>query len=135
MTATIATSGFGTLLQLSDGGGTPVYTSIAEQVQITGPGLSRNWIDATHMESADQAKEFVAGLIDIGDVTVDCNLLPANTTQSGLVTKLQATAASTKFDWRIVWPDFGASSFTGTVDTSTDTWTTLAHGWNTAQPV
>lgn len=135
MTATIATSGFGTLLQLSDGASPAVFTSLAEISNLTGPNLSRNWIDATHMESADTAKEFIAGLIDIGEVTCDCNFLPGNATQRDKTTKLIAAASSATATYRVVWPDFGATSLTGSVDTGSDVWTTSTHGWNTAQPI
>ena len=135
MTATAATPGFGTTLQLSNGAGTPVFTSISEIANLTGPGSSRNWIDVTHLLSDDQAKEYVAGLVDLGDLTADCNFLPGDSTQQGLRTKLEAAPASTKFTWRIVWPNFGKTALTGTVDSSTDIWSTSTHGWNTAQPI
>lgn len=135
MTATAAKSGFGTLLQLSDGASPAVFTSLAEIFGITPPSLTRNMIDATHMETADAVKEYVAGLIDVGEITCDCNFLPENATQVDKLTKLLAAAASTKFTYRIVWPNFGATALTGTVDTGTDVWTTTTHGWNTAQPI
>lgn len=133
---TNAVSGFGTLLQLSDGAVPPatIYTSIAEIAGLTGPGVTRNAIDATHMESPGESKEFIAGFIDSGEGTLDVNFLPNDATQSDLLTNLFASPTNILRGYRIVWPDLGATTLTGTVAGSV--WTTsAAHGWLTGQPI
>ncbi|MFJ4987893.1 phage tail tube protein [Streptomyces sp. NPDC088732] len=69
--------GFGTLLKRGDGGGVEAFTAIANATGISGPGLSRETIDVTAHDSPDQYMEFVGGLKDGGEVTLDVNYNPA----------------------------------------------------------
>lgn len=130
-----AVHAYGTILQLSDGGGTPVYTSIAEIRSIGDMGFERDMIEVTHMESPQKFKEFIAAMIDGLMVTLELNYLPAHATHQDMLTNLrQQTLANIFRNYRVVFPDFGATSYTATV--SSGTWTAgSAHGWNTAQPV
>lgn len=131
MSATAAQSGYFTTLQLSDGGGTPVFTTIAEISSISGPNLSRSIVDATHMQSDDGAKEFIGGLIDGTTFTCELNFVPTDATQADLLTQI-AAAAPVARTYRIVLPNqAGAKTFTA----STTTFSATAHGFNTAQPV
>lgn len=50
---------------------------IGELTNIGGPSITVNPIDVTSHDSADAYNEFVAGLIDGGDVTLDGNLVSA----------------------------------------------------------
>lgn len=108
MAATTAVSGFGTLLKLKSGTST---TTIAEVQSVTGPGLSRDTYDVTHMESPSGYREFVGGLVDGGEVSIDLNFLPPNSTQ----TTLRGLITSTAQTWNLVFPD-----------ASTTTWTMVA---------
>jgi predicted secreted protein len=75
MAASSAISSQGTLLQVSDGGGTPVWTSIAELKSISGPEVNREVIDVTHLASDDGAREKIAGNIVIRPVQCEGNLI------------------------------------------------------------
>ena len=68
--------GFGTLLKRGDGADPEVFTAIGDPTGISGPGLSRETIDVTSHGSPDQWMEFVGGLKDGGEVSVDINLQP-----------------------------------------------------------
>ena len=107
-----ATSGFGALFQIADSGGS-VYTTVAEVVTIGGPNLSLDMIEVTHHESSGQYKEFVAGLLDAGEITLGLNHLPANATQSnaadGLVKLLDSRV---KRNMKIIFPDSGTTTWT-----------------------
>ena len=107
-----ATSGFGTLFQIADSGGT-VYTSVAEVVTVGGPNLTLDMLEVTHHASPGGYKEFVAGLLDAGEVTLGLNHLPANATQSnatdGLVKLLDSKA---KRNMKIIFPDSGSTTWT-----------------------
>jgi predicted secreted protein len=70
--------GFGTQLKRGDGGSPETFTAIADPTGISGPGLSRNTIDVTSHGSPDQWMEFLGGLKDGGEVSVDINYDPAN---------------------------------------------------------
>ncbi|MEU1194921.1 phage tail tube protein [Streptomyces sp. NPDC005813] len=69
---------FGTQLKRGDGA-TPseVFTAIAEATGISGPGLSRETLDVTSHGSPDGWMEFIGGLKDGGEVSVDINYQPA----------------------------------------------------------
>lgn len=55
------------------------YTQLAEVTNITWPGYKRDAIDVTYMDSADQFREFIPGLMDAGEATVEINWVPSNT--------------------------------------------------------
>ncbi|MDX3235651.1 phage tail tube protein [Streptomyces sp. ME03-5709C] len=69
--------GFGTQLKRGDGGGPEAFTAIANATGISGPGLSRETIDVTAHDSPDQWMEFVGGLKDGGEVSLDVNYDPS----------------------------------------------------------
>lgn len=55
------------------------YTQVAEVTNITWPGYKRDAIDVTYMDSASSFREYIAGLIDGGEVTVEMNWVPSAT--------------------------------------------------------
>lgn len=60
-------------------GGSPTETFAdfgAEITSITPPAYTREAIDATHMASPDEYKEYIAGLMDAGEVSMDLNYIP-----------------------------------------------------------
>lgn len=76
---TDAAIGYGTLLKVGDGGSpTEVFTTLdAEVTSITPFGYTREAIDATHMQSPDSFKEYIAGLMDAGEVSVEMSFIPS----------------------------------------------------------
>ena len=50
---------------------------IAELTSITGPSMAVDPIDVTSHDSADKYRQFVAGLKDAGEITVEGNLISA----------------------------------------------------------
>lgn len=77
------------------------YTVIAEVQDISGPSLSLDTVDATHMTSPNGYRQFIAGLKDAGEVSFDVNFLPADTSQQGVTTALEG---GTALEWRLDWP-------------------------------
>lgn len=114
MSATAGTSGFGTLLKRGSGATVETFTTVAEVKNISGPALSMETIDATHMESPSGYREWLPSFKDGGEVTFDLNFLPATAAQTGLTTDF---AARTKRNWQVVWPDTATTtwSFSGFV--------------------
>ena len=70
MTASLATSGYGTVLNR-------IATPIAEVQSITGPGIALGTAEATHLSSPDAWREYIATLLEGGEVSFDLNFLPA----------------------------------------------------------
>lgn len=108
MSQTQGTSGFGTLLQIGDGGGTEVFTSIAEVKSITGPNLSLETIDATHMTSPSGHREVLPSFKNSGEVGFDVNFLPGVGTQQSLFTDW---TNRTLRNFKLVFPDAGSTSW------------------------
>ena len=112
MAATVGDSGFGTLLKAGDGASSESFTAIAEVKSITGPSLSMETIDATHMESPSNYREILPSFLNAGEVTLEVNFLPATTAQTVVTTDF---AARTKRNFQLVFPDTGTTtwSFSG----------------------
>jgi predicted secreted protein len=68
-----AVLGYQTLLQRGDGGSPEGFTTIAEVLDISGPSSSVDTIEVTNMDSPNNYKEYIAGLLDGGEVSFDCN--------------------------------------------------------------
>lgn len=104
MAETEAQIGYGTLLEYSDGGSPETFTALAEVTDITGPGMSRELPDATHMKSPGGWREFLGGLKDAGEITVECNHLPNNETHGAESGVLSLFASGERRAWRIKFP-------------------------------
>jgi predicted secreted protein len=107
----MATAGFGTLLKIGDGGGTEVFTTIAEVSNISGPGLSLDTTDVTTHSSSGAWKEKVATLLDGGDVTFDIFFAPTGATHSQTSGLLKDMKNRTKRNFKLVFPNAGATEW------------------------
>jgi len=74
MTATAAVIGYGTSFSIYGGS---TYTAVAEVTNITWPGYTRDAVDATNMASPNEFREFIPGLMDAGEVTIEMNFIPS----------------------------------------------------------
>lgn len=63
--------GFGTQFKRGDGGGVEVFTPLADVTNVSGPGLSRETIDVTSHGSPDAWMQFIGGLKDGGEVSLE----------------------------------------------------------------
>lgn len=109
MAATQGTSGFGTLLKIGNGGSpTETFAALAEVKNISGPNMSLETIDATHMESPSGYREILPSFKSAGEVSVDVNFLPGNSQHQGLTTDF---TNRTLRNWQIVWPDTGSTTW------------------------
>ncbi len=68
-------AGYGTVLNIG-------IVPVAELTNISGPGISVDTIDVTTHDSANAFREFVAGLVDGGEISMEGNLI--DTGQSDL---------------------------------------------------
>lgn len=108
--ATSTSIGYGTTFAVGDGGGPEVFTDLAEVTNVTGPAVTRETVDATHMGSPNRYREFIAGLIDGGEVTVDMNYVPGGATEILLNACLEQVAAR---NYRITAPNTEVLAFSG----------------------
>lgn len=73
---TVAAIGYGSKFAIYTAGN---YVDVAEVTNITWPGYSRDAVDATHMQSPDTFREYIAGLMDAGEVSIEINFVPSAT--------------------------------------------------------
>jgi len=100
-----ATAALGTLLKLGDGGGPETFTTIAEITNIGGPSLAQDPIEVTSHSSTSGWKEFVGGLKDGGEVSLEMNFLPANATQAYGTGVLDDLYNGVLRNFQLVFPD------------------------------
>lgn len=72
----------GTVLKMGDGASPEVFTAIAQIGDVDGPNSKRETVDTTHHGSA--SKEFVATILDAGEVKFSINYDPAEATHKNL---------------------------------------------------
>lgn len=92
----------GTALVWSNDG---TWTKIAEVLSITGPGLTNEPIDITHLGCT--AREFIGGLPDYATIAFDLNFMPDETTHDAFV---DAVRDGSTMSLGMRWSDFGVSS-------------------------
>ena len=88
MAASGAVSGYGITFKKAS-------TVIAEVVRISGVGINRETIEATHLSSDNEWKEFIFGLLEGTDVSIELNFLPTNATQKAIITDIVAGTSAT----------------------------------------
>lgn len=107
---TEARIGWGGEVHLSSDNTEANLTELSEVVECTFPQDETDEVDATHLKSPGRRREFIAGMIDGGEVTVTLNYVP------GGATDLLLTAAKTTGDTRKVKFVIPDESGTGTAD-------------------
>jgi len=110
--ASAATSGIGTLLKLGDGAGPEVFTTIAEVLDISGPGLTSDLVDITNMSSAGSWEESLPTILRSGEVTFAVNFLPVNVTHSQSAGLILDFKNRTKRNFQLVFTDSGNTTWT-----------------------
>ena len=102
----------GTLLQLSDGGGPPTFTTLANVRNISGPSLAQDPVEVSCHESASFYREFVSGFKDAGEVSAELLFDPADATQSEATDGLlDIYGLGDTREYRIVWPNTAGSEW------------------------
>lgn len=74
MAASGAQAGYGTKFAIKIDN---TYTLAGEVTSVTPPGVSRETIDVTHLNSDEQTKEFIGSLIEGGEASVTINYIPS----------------------------------------------------------
>lgn len=99
-----ATSSFGTLLKIGNGGTSETFSTIAEVKDIKGPALKLNTAEVSNHSSTDGWKEHIGTLLEGGEITCDINWLPADATHSFGAGLVKDMVGRTKRNFQIVFP-------------------------------
>lgn len=78
----------GVTISRGDGGGTEIFNAMKEVISMSGLGLLNPLVEVTSFDST--VREYIAGLADGTEVTLEANYLPADTEQQGLITDVDA---------------------------------------------
>lgn len=100
-----AVRAYGTLLQREDGA---TFTTIAELTDISGPSLEADELDVTSHDSPNGYREYIQGLKDAGEVSIEGNFLPGNATQETLLADYESGDV---VNYQIVFPDAGSTTW------------------------
>jgi predicted secreted protein len=98
-----AIAGVGTIIQKWDGAS--AWDRIAEVTNISGPGMSREMIDVTSLDSTSGYREFIAGFRDAGTIVLSMNF-----TRAGLDMFLTDFESNDVQNYEIVLPDTDKTS-------------------------
>lgn len=82
---TDAIIGYGTKVAVETAPASGVYTELGEVTNVTPPNESVDQIDATHMQSPGRTREFIQGLIDPGECSIEFNHIPGSATDDFLI--------------------------------------------------
>lgn len=107
---TTPVAAFGTFLKIGDGGGTEVFTTIAMVLDIDGPSMSAEVIEATSHSSPGAWREFIPSFLDGGEVSFDVNWIPTAATHNASTGLTRDFKNRTKRNFQIVFPDGGAGT-------------------------
>ena len=67
--------------QIEDIASPPVLQSVEEVISVSGLGKSNELVEATNFDSPQGTREFIAGLSDGAEFTVEANYIPGATVQ------------------------------------------------------
>lgn len=100
-----AISGVGASFKREDDTSSGVFTAIAEINSITGPGMTRDFIDVTSLDSTGGYREFIAGFRDGGTVSLNMNF-----TVDGFEQMRLDFVSDDSINYQIVLPDTGETT-------------------------
>lgn len=87
----------GVTISRGDNASPQVYNAIPEVNSLSGLGKTNPLVDVSSFDSA--AREYIAGLADGTEITMECNYLPGNTVQDSIISDVNS---GTNFPMRIV---------------------------------
>jgi predicted secreted protein len=92
--------GWNTAFSLDDASGT--LTAIAEVISVTPPNPQTADVEVTHFKSANRRREYIAGLIEDGEGTIEINFVPGSA--SDVILRAAVNDGAVR-SYRIVVPD------------------------------
>lgn len=108
---TSAEIGYGTLFQTGDDSSPETWTTLAEVTAITPPSMARDSIDASHEQSPEAWREFIAGMKDGGEVQIEMNFIAASNAVT-MAAEFDLAASAASKNRRILFPDGSNWEFT-----------------------
>lgn len=135
MSETLASIGFGVLFKVRTATGPDVYTTLGQQTAVKPYGVSVDSVDATHEESDDAWREFIAGLKDGGESTSELIYVPGGATEADIFEMLGTTQHCRVSFPNGAYVDFRAHISGAEPDTPIDDKMTFAITWKVSGKV
>ncbi len=104
-----AAMGAGAAFGIGDGASSESFSDLSEVLSISPPSQSTDIIDVTHLKSTNRLREFIAGFIDPGDVSLELNHVPGSAADTA-IQALEGLSTTTNF--RVTFPDGTSGSVT-----------------------
>jgi len=111
--STSARIGYATLFKSGNGASPEVFTTLAEVTAITPPAMARDTVDATHNESPGAWREFIAGLKDGGEISLELNFIPGGPAALSITAEMDLDGSLAAKNRQILFPDGSYFSFSG----------------------
>jgi len=92
--------------------GPAAFVRLAGVTSITPPSESSDVIDVTDMDSTDGVREFILGLTDPGECSIELNFVPSNATDELIRAVRGRRTAETM---KIVYPNSAVWTFSGLI--------------------
>lgn len=108
MPASLATSGYGTILYRERPGSPGTFDVVEEIFNLGGPSESLETIDCSHLTSPGARREFIASLLDSGEMTFEANFLPQAAIQAACRGDL---SNRTLRKWRVAYTDEATTTY------------------------
>jgi predicted secreted protein len=96
---TAAKIGFGGSFQTGNAASPEVFTALGSVMSISGPSIAKDSIDATSFDSPSAWREFIMGLKDPGEISLELQITPAAMTT--LLSQMNLTVVR---NYRVVYP-------------------------------
>ncbi|MBL3580648.1 phage tail tube protein [Rhodovulum visakhapatnamense] len=95
---------------IHDGEDPGTFEELAEVNEVTPPNQQADDIDVTHQKSPNKTREYIAGMIEPGEMTLSLNWIPGGSTDM-TIQALKVSGARRQM--RITWPNGITWTFTG----------------------
>lgn len=100
-----AISGVGTEFKRGDGASNETFTTVAEVNSITGPGMTRSFIDATSLDSTGGWREYITSFRDGGTISLNMNY-----TLAVYNDMMEDFESDSSVNYQLVLPDTGSTT-------------------------
>src|SRR5262245_23721597 len=116
MPASNALLGYGAVFEIASDSSPDLFVALSEVFNITPPSLTVDQVEVTHMQSPNLFREFISGLLDGGEATMDMNFIPGSTTDDRIFELLNLPAGVVRRrNMRLSYVNGVTWSFTGEI--------------------
>lgn len=114
MAASVALLGYGSSFQIQSASSPDVFTELQEVISITPPSATLDQIDVSHMTSPNRRREFISGMTDSGECSLEMNWVPGSASDDILFDLLSLGVGVSRLRaMRITYPNGVTDSFSG----------------------